>query len=172
MLTAATSSHVPRRAPSQRLRNASVADLAALLMCSLPARFSGIFFQKFSAVEIRPQLHADQRCREARQDGQTLGRHLTIKYHCQLPGKSKGCANLHTLVSGQRPGWQAVDQTPPGSDVTFRAATSARGTASTTRELAEVGRRIVAAEIEGGRVGPVPPCARPPDHLMERSTGV
>ena len=27
---------------------------------SLPARFSGIFLQKFSAVEIRPQLHADR----------------------------------------------------------------------------------------------------------------
>jgi len=38
---------------------------------SLPARFSGIFFQKFAAVEIRPQLHADQRRREAREDGQT-----------------------------------------------------------------------------------------------------
>src|ERR1700683_572037 len=33
------------------------ADLA--LVSGLPARFSGIFFQKFTAVEIRPRLHAD-----------------------------------------------------------------------------------------------------------------
>jgi hypothetical protein len=34
-------------------------------MCGLPVRFSGIVFQKFAAVEMRPQLHSDQRCREA-----------------------------------------------------------------------------------------------------------
>jgi hypothetical protein len=54
---------------------ACVADLAALLIRSLPARFSGIVFQKFSAVEIRPQLHADSGVERKSYEG-TLEDHL------------------------------------------------------------------------------------------------
>jgi hypothetical protein len=34
-------------------------DVCTKLLTPAAARFSGIFFQKFAAVEIRPQLHAD-----------------------------------------------------------------------------------------------------------------